>query len=224
MSTASATSSTTTCPTNPKATSTASAAPRAPAREGIAISFCDGEERSFLRDIERLIRLTIPASGEVQADTGPAPRGGRNQRHGGPRPHRGGGEGRPQRHGGGAHRGGEGRPQRDGESRPHRGRDGDSRPQPNGEGRPHRSHEGRPQRADGPPRGERRNDNGNRPAQPHHRGEGHRSEGQRHEGGRKSGRGAPQGKVAYDGEIGSVAFLKREERTSRKDGVQPVSA
>ena len=30
--------------------------------EGIAISFCDHEERPFLRDIERLIRMTIPAT------------------------------------------------------------------------------------------------------------------------------------------------------------------
>lgn len=29
--------------------------------EGIAISFCDGEERAFLRDIERLTRQTIPS-------------------------------------------------------------------------------------------------------------------------------------------------------------------
>jgi ATP-dependent RNA helicase RhlE len=33
--------------------------------EGVAISFCDVEERPFLRDIEKLIRLTIPASGKV---------------------------------------------------------------------------------------------------------------------------------------------------------------
>ncbi|HEY0566509.1 MAG TPA: DEAD/DEAH box helicase, partial [Xanthobacteraceae bacterium] len=30
--------------------------------EGIAISLCEGEERAFLRDIERLIRITIPAT------------------------------------------------------------------------------------------------------------------------------------------------------------------
>src|SRR5262249_36976012 len=30
--------------------------------EGIAISFCDGEEAAFLRDIEKLIRMTIPAT------------------------------------------------------------------------------------------------------------------------------------------------------------------
>jgi ATP-dependent RNA helicase RhlE len=31
--------------------------------DGIAISLCDGEELAFLRDIEKLIRMTIPASG-----------------------------------------------------------------------------------------------------------------------------------------------------------------
>jgi ATP-dependent RNA helicase RhlE len=30
--------------------------------DGIAISFCDGEERAYLRDIEKLIRMSIPAS------------------------------------------------------------------------------------------------------------------------------------------------------------------
>jgi ATP-dependent RNA helicase RhlE len=30
--------------------------------EGVAISFCDAEERAFLRDIEKLIRMSIPAS------------------------------------------------------------------------------------------------------------------------------------------------------------------
>jgi ATP-dependent RNA helicase RhlE len=30
--------------------------------EGVAISFCDNEERAFLRDIERLIRITIPST------------------------------------------------------------------------------------------------------------------------------------------------------------------
>jgi ATP-dependent RNA helicase RhlE len=43
--------------------------------EGVAISFCDHEERAFLRDIERLIRMSIPATdrrtGQRQ-DTNPA--------------------------------------------------------------------------------------------------------------------------------------------------------
>jgi ATP-dependent RNA helicase RhlE len=30
--------------------------------DGIAISFCDAEERAFLRDIEKLIRISIPAT------------------------------------------------------------------------------------------------------------------------------------------------------------------
>ena len=30
--------------------------------EGVAISLCDGEEVAFLRDIEKLIRITIPVS------------------------------------------------------------------------------------------------------------------------------------------------------------------
>jgi superfamily II DNA/RNA helicase len=30
--------------------------------DGVAISFCDAEERAFLRDIERLIRMSIPAT------------------------------------------------------------------------------------------------------------------------------------------------------------------
>jgi ATP-dependent RNA helicase RhlE len=38
--------------------------------EGIAISFCDGEERAFLRSIERLIGITIPASGQAVPETG----------------------------------------------------------------------------------------------------------------------------------------------------------
>jgi ATP-dependent RNA helicase RhlE len=37
--------------------------------EGVAISFCDAEEAAFLRDIEKLIRLSIPATGRA-----PAPR------------------------------------------------------------------------------------------------------------------------------------------------------
>ena len=61
-STASPTSSTSICRTCRRATCTASAAPRAPAPTGVAISFCDAEERAFLRDIEKLIRMTIPAT------------------------------------------------------------------------------------------------------------------------------------------------------------------
>ena len=50
--------------------------------DGIAISFCDGEERAYLRDIEKLIRIAIPStdqrgarhgSPQAEADAAPAP-------------------------------------------------------------------------------------------------------------------------------------------------------
>ncbi len=70
---------------------------------GVAISFCDSEERAYLRDIEKLIRKSVPVVHDhpfrstVPAGTitAPAPRG-RSGGHGGER--RGG-----QRHGGGGH-------------------------------------------------------------------------------------------------------------------------
>jgi len=50
--------------------------------EGVAISFCDSEERAYLRDIERLIRMRVPATdrnGEavVEAQTSPREHRGR---------------------------------------------------------------------------------------------------------------------------------------------------
>ena len=70
--------------------------------EGVAISFCDHEERAFLRDIERLIRMSIPAT---DRRSGQSPHHHANQRHHGRpqrnkehRPHGGHGQpgGRPQ--------------------------------------------------------------------------------------------------------------------------------
>jgi superfamily II DNA/RNA helicase len=40
--------------------------------DGIAISFCDAEERAYLRDIEKLIRMAIPATGQAGAGAKPA--------------------------------------------------------------------------------------------------------------------------------------------------------
>jgi ATP-dependent RNA helicase RhlE len=64
--------------------------------EGIAISLCDGEEMAFLRDIEKLIRVSIPISdrrgndrqpkhGPARQFSGRAPinAGERHSRHGG---------------------------------------------------------------------------------------------------------------------------------------------
>jgi ATP-dependent RNA helicase RhlE len=74
--------------------------------EGIAISFCDQEEGAFLRDIERMIRMTIPATGERQAHR-PAQQntGHRN----GSRPNNGGRNQRGNSRGGGNGGGGNGR-------------------------------------------------------------------------------------------------------------------
>ena len=54
--------------------STASAARRAPAPSGIAISLCDATEMGFLRDIEKLTRKQLTVAGNTpapQAANGP---------------------------------------------------------------------------------------------------------------------------------------------------------
>ena len=77
--------------------------------DGIAISFCDGEERAFLRSIERLIGITIPASGQAVPETGGHKPNGHNGRQ------HNGRNGQPARHGQprkqGRHSGHKGRPQ-----------------------------------------------------------------------------------------------------------------
>jgi len=66
--------------------------------EGVAISFCDHEEAPFLRDIERLIRMSIPSTNRrTGGRPHPAPQHA-EARHGG-RPHRG----KQQRGHGGGH-------------------------------------------------------------------------------------------------------------------------
>jgi ATP-dependent RNA helicase RhlE len=64
--------------------------------EGIAISFCDRDEAPFLRDIERLIRIAIPATGRA------AP----------PSPSRNGAPSAPRQNHGGAHEARNGKPRR----------------------------------------------------------------------------------------------------------------
>jgi ATP-dependent RNA helicase RhlE len=51
--------------------------------EGVAISFCDHEERAYLRDIERLIRMTIPATDRrTGKPLQPAPHHSANRKNG----------------------------------------------------------------------------------------------------------------------------------------------
>ena len=100
--------------------------------DGVAISFCDHEERAYLRDIERLIRMTIPSTDRrtgkpVAHSAAHAAPQQAEARHGG-RPHRGN---RQRGHGGG-HGGGHGRPGNNGH-RSHNGGNGhQGRPSQNG--------------------------------------------------------------------------------------------
>jgi ATP-dependent RNA helicase RhlE len=48
--------------------------------DGIAISFCDAEERAFLRDIEKLIRMSIPATDRRGATRAAPPPNGAGER------------------------------------------------------------------------------------------------------------------------------------------------
>ncbi len=77
--------------------------------EGVAISFCDHEERAFLRDIERLIRMSIPATDRRtgRQEARPAPHHAGNRSNDG-RPHRNKHQAR-RNNGGNGH--GAGRPQ-----------------------------------------------------------------------------------------------------------------
>ncbi|MBM3950113.1 MAG: DEAD/DEAH box helicase [Rhodospirillales bacterium] len=51
--------------------------------DGKAISFCDGSEREYLRDIEKLIRKTLPVAGRVAAAPGAQTHGVADRRHSG---------------------------------------------------------------------------------------------------------------------------------------------
>jgi ATP-dependent RNA helicase RhlE len=158
--------------------------------DGIAISFCDGEERAFLRDIEKLVQMTIPST-DRRTHRGSAP-----AQH---RPEHG-------RNGNGQARNGQSRNghSRDGQSRNGEQRNGQSR---NGEQR--NGHNGQPQRHGSSqkhgarPHGRDANGNGN--------GNGNRRDANRHSNGGQ-GTSAP----AQDN-IGGIAFLQRKNqvRTDR---------
>ena len=64
---------------------------------GIAITLCDGTERGKLRDVERLIRRTLPVVGEaaptLPSDTVPVPRHERNAEQRARKPANGNGNG-----------------------------------------------------------------------------------------------------------------------------------
>jgi ATP-dependent RNA helicase RhlE len=70
--------------------------------EGIAISFCDSSERSYLRDIERIIRMKIEPVAHDLPDLTPEQLKAQNE----PRPPHGHRHGKPHSNKGGAHKGG----------------------------------------------------------------------------------------------------------------------
>jgi superfamily II DNA/RNA helicase len=76
-------------------------------KDGIAISLCASDEVAFLRAIERTIRLTIPATGNVRPERAAAPDGAE------PRPERSKGHRRPNGRGPAQQRHAEGRPGQD---------------------------------------------------------------------------------------------------------------
>ena len=100
--------------------------------EGIAISFCDHEERAFLRDIERLIRMAIPATDRRTGEPAqPGPAGGSPpwRPAASPRRHqRGNGGGHGNGHGGGHGRNGHNGHRTQAAARRHQGRHEPQRP------------------------------------------------------------------------------------------------
>ena len=149
--------------------------------DGVAISFCDAEEAVFLRDIERLIGLAIPATGEPPRSRPNGQRSSNGQRKfGGQR------SGNGQRNGGPRNGNGRGYD-------PHAS-NGQRAGQQNDEGRPERTVSSRPEGVDasagrGPKRSRRSR----------------RDKRDNAQGGQAVNRGNP------GSEIGGVAFLKRRD-------------
>ncbi len=171
--------------------------------DGTAISLvAGGEELSYLRDIERLIRVTLPREDQRtdagRRDAGPAPSQQRQGRPGG-RPGQ-----RPQ---GARHGDGRRNDERHGDGRHHSaGKPGDGRP---GEGRhvDGRHADGRPGNGPNASKGSRRRRSG---------GKMHSSSGDRPEQRSAHGAGASDG-------IQGVAFLRRESRPNGQPNRKPYS-
>ncbi len=152
--------------------------------EGIAISFVDHDERGYMRDIERLVKMTIPAA----------------DRRRNPTPDRGGRSGPPQ----GQHRGGGRNGQSQGRNHrgnrgnnPHRGEKterNDQRQEPRKEARSEQRNEQRPQQHARP---EQRPHNNN--SKPEHR--------QRNNNGRPQTQSNGNG-----GELSGVSFMNRKPK------------
>jgi ATP-dependent RNA helicase RhlE len=165
--------------------------------EGIAISFCSADEAPYLRAIERLIRMSIPATGEAAASRPEHRNGGRhangssNGRHHAGKPRRSGSQ-RDGSHRDGSHRDGGQRDggQRDGAQRDGGHRDGGQRAGGQRAGS-HRDGDHRNGNRHGAPQGHRAETNGNKTDRNHHEG------------------------PAPAGEMSAVAFMHRQPNRRR---------
>jgi len=155
--------------------------------DGIAISFCDHEERAFLRDIERLIRTAIPATDR---------RGERQE----PASHASGDEPRQQREGG--HRNGRSRRGR-AHARPQSGNGHHAAQNGTRNERPQNGN--RHQAAPNGGRNERPRNHGQ--AKPAHNGQAKPAQ-QQH--------GRRDQTQRSDGSIGNVAFMQRQSRREER--------
>ncbi len=93
--------------------------------DGIAISFCDHEEAPFLRDIERLIRMSIPSTDRRtggRPDAAPQTEARHGGRHGNQQRGNGGGQGRNGNNGHRPRNGGNGHQSRPSQNGHHAGR------------------------------------------------------------------------------------------------------
>ncbi len=190
--------------------------------DGIAISLCDAEERAYVRDIERLIRMTIPVtdpSGTPRPATPETPPRGRTdgrrkgQQVGRQQAERQQGRGKGQQG-----QPGSGQPPRQGQPKgkpsPHRGQHPDT-------GNPARNGRAAPRNPSAPAAGRPRNNQppksspvryGAPPTVEHPR----RGDAERHSAPRtESGLVAAQGGAAAQGGMAAVAFMQRRPRSSR---------
>jgi ATP-dependent RNA helicase RhlE len=162
--------------------------------DGIAISFCDGEERAYLRDIEKLIRISIPSTDQ------------RGVRHAEPRTHEPRTDGSPQTNGDTApspewtsH---DSRPANGHKKQQNRHRQ--NKPQQGKPAQPHKQHA-----AQSPRNGQQ--------AQPQRNGQSHQPKrnGQHHQQPKRDGHQQQHRSLAQndnDGSIGSVGFMRPTQR------------
>ncbi len=194
--------------------------------EGSAISLVSSDEIAFLRDIERLIKMQIPATGTVPAAT-PFKHRQQQQRGGGRPQHHGRGQQQRNGHSNG-HRDG----QANGQERPHQDRNHDRNGHQQAQGRRPDHRQDRRQENGHQPRQEGRNhghqQNAHGPSANGHNGNGqkrhknpngHRNGGGQkdgHNGGHRNGQNRPNNAKphapaasGHHGEIASVAFLQQ---------------